>query len=372
MSIALQCEFWAVGQGLFSSGKVLSGGNTAFSWVYDCGTLSKQKYIHSAINTVNNTYNEIDLLVISHFDDDHVNQLDKLFQKTKPKFILLPYCSLWQRIMWLFLNDIDLEDEMFSFYLDPVQYLSKNYPDIINEATLLLVPSYQKIEHSTPEEADKLSFSTWHPEDSFIHSEIKQWKETVKDIKLLDPTSPINVSGVEFFPYNMPLKKFRKKPKDITVFQQQILNIIENNPLDKSTISQLENLYNQAFGKNSTQKNIISLFLYVSDINIKNNEKKAVLYCGDGYLNNFDRFSLLQQAMGQTRIDSIYCLQVAHHGAEGNHYKGLASDINSIYSLFSANPNDGRYGHPHSPVLRDFANHKPIVTGTSNNFSFTI
>ncbi|MGX2973544.1 hypothetical protein ACWIUH_00465 [Ursidibacter arcticus] len=25
MSTALQCEFWAVGQGLFSSGKVLSG-----------------------------------------------------------------------------------------------------------------------------------------------------------------------------------------------------------------------------------------------------------------------------------------------------------------------------------------------------------
>ena len=49
----LQCEFWNVGQGLFSSGRIQMGDALAFHWVYDCGTSSSQKLIQNAVNKYN-------------------------------------------------------------------------------------------------------------------------------------------------------------------------------------------------------------------------------------------------------------------------------------------------------------------------------
>ena len=62
----LQCEFWNVGQGLFSSGRIQMGDALAFHWVYDCGTSSSQQLIQNAVNKYNSDKNQgsIDLLVL--------------------------------------------------------------------------------------------------------------------------------------------------------------------------------------------------------------------------------------------------------------------------------------------------------------------
>ena len=69
----LQCEFWNVGQGLFSSGRIQMGYSPSFHWVYDCGTSSSQKLIQNAVNKYNSDKNQgsIDLLVLSHFEHLH-------------------------------------------------------------------------------------------------------------------------------------------------------------------------------------------------------------------------------------------------------------------------------------------------------------
>ena len=48
----LQCEFWNVGQGLFSSGRIQMGYSPAFHWVYDCGTSSSPKLLQNAVKGV--------------------------------------------------------------------------------------------------------------------------------------------------------------------------------------------------------------------------------------------------------------------------------------------------------------------------------
>ena len=49
----LQYEFWNVGQGLFSSGRIQMGNAPSFHWVYDCGTNSSQKLIQNAVQKYN-------------------------------------------------------------------------------------------------------------------------------------------------------------------------------------------------------------------------------------------------------------------------------------------------------------------------------
>ena len=83
----LECTFWNVGQGLFSSGKVSLDNNKEFIWVYDCGTSSSQKLLSSCISKMKREYpNEyIDLLAISHFDKDHISGIKELLKNYKIK-----------------------------------------------------------------------------------------------------------------------------------------------------------------------------------------------------------------------------------------------------------------------------------------------
>ena len=50
----LQCEFWNVGQGLFSSGRIQMGDAPVFHRVYDYGMNSSQQLIQNAIQKYKN------------------------------------------------------------------------------------------------------------------------------------------------------------------------------------------------------------------------------------------------------------------------------------------------------------------------------
>lgn len=85
-------KLWPVGQGLFYTGEIKSEGK-AFNFVYDCGgnesiiTKMVDKYI-----PYSDKY--IDMLVISHFDNDHINGLPLLLKKVnKINKLFIPYCG---------------------------------------------------------------------------------------------------------------------------------------------------------------------------------------------------------------------------------------------------------------------------------------
>ena len=69
--------FHPVGQGAFYSERHTIG-NENFNIVYDCGSLSSK--IDSVVQDFADQ-NEIDVLFISHFDQDHVNKIKLLLQK---------------------------------------------------------------------------------------------------------------------------------------------------------------------------------------------------------------------------------------------------------------------------------------------------
>jgi hypothetical protein len=100
---SLRLHWWPVGQGLYSSGLIqtLSGG--VFSWVYDCGSSSSKLLIDEALSKdqaerVSVGVEKIDLVVLSHFDNDHISGFLRLIAASPIKRLLIPYVPFWKRL----------------------------------------------------------------------------------------------------------------------------------------------------------------------------------------------------------------------------------------------------------------------------------
>jgi beta-lactamase superfamily II metal-dependent hydrolase len=67
--------FRNVGQGLFYTGKI-----GEFTFVYDCGSNSGMNYVEKAVDDFHNEVQstKLGMLVISHFDSDYINGIQKL------------------------------------------------------------------------------------------------------------------------------------------------------------------------------------------------------------------------------------------------------------------------------------------------------
>ena len=85
-------KLWPVGQGLFYSGNIKL--ECKFNFVYDCGgnSININAVVNDYINQQHSKDIILDMLVISHFDDDHVNGIPKLLKEvSKVRKVFLPY-----------------------------------------------------------------------------------------------------------------------------------------------------------------------------------------------------------------------------------------------------------------------------------------
>ncbi|SHH42001.1 MBL fold metallo-hydrolase [Bradyrhizobium erythrophlei] len=93
----------AVGHGGFHTG-VLGFATPGFRWVYDCGSWRKKSMLSSRVKAflarsrADLHAPDIDALFVSHFDADHVNGLETLFEgsvgvPTSVKMVVAPYLS---------------------------------------------------------------------------------------------------------------------------------------------------------------------------------------------------------------------------------------------------------------------------------------
>ena len=385
----LQCEFWNVGQGLFSSGRIQMGNAPAFHWVYDCGTNSSPKLIQNAIQKYNQQENnaDIDLLVLSHFDKDHISGVKELLKNgRKIKRWVVPYYPLWQRLVIASLFDIQPDDEEWAFYQNPIQYLKTDFAEELNETQFLLLPAKENeseisINLEPSDFDDVLSFETTKKLSN-------EFDKSEQNLHWLNPNKALlfrkGEEQFEFVLYNVPFHLLAKVPTNLTAFQKQVESIIQSYPNDPSL--ELKKLYLREFGRSNA--NIISQHLYIRYC--KNNNpvsynllnrfaifefleknlitayssikaKSSILYTGDGSFNNHQLLSYFQSAMGSERMQQISCLQVMHHGSRDNWFKGVAAVLSPSLSVFSADETRKDYKHPHDEVVRDFLPYNPIL-----------
>lgn len=100
--IQVMHQFHAVGHGTFFTGNVESFDGACFRWGYDCGS-KRPSRVAEAVGML--TYSqawpqgvELEMVVVSHFDNDHINGLELLLERHKVRRLVLPYMSLKTRL----------------------------------------------------------------------------------------------------------------------------------------------------------------------------------------------------------------------------------------------------------------------------------
>ena len=396
----LQCEFWNVGQGLFSSGRIQMGDDPVFHWVYDCGTSSSQKLIQNAVNKYNSDKNQgsIDLLVLSHFDKDHISGVKELLKnRRKIKRWVVPYYPLWQRLVIASFLEIQPDDEEWAFYQNPIQYFKTYFAEELKTTKFLLLPEKEieseiSINLEPSNSDDVLSFETTEKLSN-------EFDKSEQNLHWLNPNKALlfrkGEEQFEFVLYNVPFHLLTKVPTNLTAFQKQVKQIIQSHRSNSTDPTPaLKTLYSLAFGNGSKNKNIISQYLYIRNIKLpsfwgmgnnhifdvsidneneiavipKDKTKNAILYTGDAFLNDLLLLTDLMQSLGAERMARIYCLQVPHHGSKHNWQQGLAKILSPCISVFSAD-SQRRKGHPHGEVLKDFAIYTPILVNKTKRLS---
>lgn len=142
MNINGAFRFHNIGQGLFYSGllnKSDSNSQSTFSFVYDCGTFSSKTLLRQEIDAyklllpgVRNSRNKkLDLLIVSHLHDDHVNGLEYLLKDVDVETVVMPYVDDGLKLLARLESASDNEF-LQTFYLDPVAwFISKGVRRIL-------------------------------------------------------------------------------------------------------------------------------------------------------------------------------------------------------------------------------------------------
>lgn len=92
----------SVGQGLMCSGEVSDeSGSSLLTYVYDCGSLEANRgaVLRRESDASVGLRREIDVMYISHFDEDHVNGVEILASRRPIKKFVIPATSLAERVI---------------------------------------------------------------------------------------------------------------------------------------------------------------------------------------------------------------------------------------------------------------------------------
>ena len=393
---SFEYRFFPVGQGLFSSGSIQRENGEPFRWVYDCGTSEDPRIVNRQIAALRARWSpsrrksKLDMLVISHFDKDHISGLRTLMTHFSVGMIVLPYIPPWDRLVIALCEDAEAGTDLFAFIMNPAGFIS-TLPG--GEDVQIILVAAGDGPARPPAEPDETSPKTW---DGPLKIRIDgardrddQSSEGDRDLEnprvtILEAGGSLTIPGLwEFVPYNDPGKLNLATPS----FRAAAAPLAEslrsaNNPAAAEfALERLKAVYEATFGSESKDKNQISLLLYSGPIggvslhsseqtNFRgrftewptgalgragSNDRFGLMLTGDAYLKTKSSLqAMISFFSSHSRLSRGACFQVMHHGSRWNWQVGLARKINPIASIFSSNPN-AHYYHPHSEVLNDFS-----------------
>lgn len=398
--ITAKLNFHPVGQGLYASGHLYEETKTSkepfFSWVYDCGTISSNTLVHNATKLLKATLGggvkpRLGLVVISHFDADHISGLVNLLMNFHVEVLLMPYLLPWQRAAIVFGRGTYVSRRDRAYILDPAGTIAA-IPGIQVDHIVWVAASDQNnaldgdiAEDPVPRDgAPILTIDEGAPEGDLQSWEVNRGPSLgIAKVSMLRPGGRLRIGDIwEFVPYQ-DASIAHQPDASFLADASAKLDWLLKAPIEAfkdDALKRLKRLYEARF-TDSKQRNIISLFVYAGTLptarmtgcacasplatNYANMcfyhhfETVNIIYTGDGYLDTPARLSNLSTHLGVRRMREILVFQVMHHGADANWYPGLAHKINPGTSIFSSDPTRGKRPHPHEPVELDFAAYDP-------------
>lgn len=375
--------FHAVGNGTLFSGQIQNIQNSeVFNWLYDCGSTSLKTIGNILTNLPNwfQSHNTIDMLVISHFDNDHVNGLEILLKNFYVKKLVLPFTEWPQSIREIsILGKKGISPSIALFQLNPAKWLQLNgFENRINE--IVLVKGGENPNSDILESDNNLVDNPDLPIDSttsvFFEFDTPVQESTIKLLKINHFQSFKDSSGsFEFMFYNAEKsfselgliyevggKRFAKKSRqEISIVKADIEKTIISLGLDQHITSlpkdwrkKLKHCYEKHFGKTGEAKNNISLCMYAAplDLNLQKS-RYATLLTGDINLSS-NVIDDMEVHLGINRWDSLGTVQVPHHGSQHSWTLGNTARFMPATFVQCATPTKL---HPHSKVVADLASY---------------
>ncbi|WPJ97527.1 hypothetical protein SH580_07365 [Coraliomargarita algicola] len=429
MSVTLHhyFAFRPVGQGLFAHGSLArrEGKIKPFNWLYDCGISGKFSILQNQIQQYLKTEgNEIDLAMLSHYDQDHVNGVVELIKHGgQIRTLVLPYLYPAQRLR-LLMDASGSANWYLRFLTSPAQYLQSLEAEGSVEQVLFISPGGdeypQEPESNTPEpdfppkenkkprrnlDMGDEKTST-QPIDGFSAEEDSDFNHRTL---LQNSSQPFTALGLwEFCFYNRPqelkdlqqwwqdaephwrqFQSSNKTPKDYEHLIRDMQAATVNNPaLPKSAFDANEvslQVYAGPLTRNLsradrfngilTTTEFIHLPLAPNHLMLRHRhpstnsirENGGFLFTGDITMDAPTSKLIEDKFLGQGRWQRLSYLQVPHHGASKSWRPKVYKNWHHQFSIFSARCIGG-YGHPHKDVVDDLVKRNPIMVNAYQGF----
>jgi len=418
-----RCTFHGIGQGLFHSG-VLQKDNghrdftgNVFRFVYDCGSLSTSNHVATDSGTkakgkvtkspkdwfskyvegYSSGIQKLDLLVLSHLHQDHVNGVANL--PASIGTLVMPYFTITDRLLQLASDDADLPLESIDFYLDPILYLSSGDRQIgriifIKGSEGPESPDTEKTIFTVPELHDgedpfELKFSGTHKIDT-NELEVLSIQGSRGSLQIANGRFAGTLGNNEyFFRFWMPMPSQSSIIK-IDEFNKDLLELAKKNHLvseekhdlkkwkvflsNYENLTELRTLYKSVFGQKSLNETSICLW-HGYDCDEKNCERfehcchfstrpywsfsgnfrshyyhdccPSTFLTGDQLFTAGDRCKFFSNTFARERtFTSVF--QIPHHGSKHNLSLEILPECSSLAILSYGLENS--HGHPAASV----------------------
>lgn len=252
---------YPVGQGAFYIEKIMANNHEekAICIVYDCGSQNKTT-LYEAIDVFCQLQQDIHILFISHFDEDHINGIDRLKERCYIHYVIMPYIApdeinlilsfykYRSKKVWKQLTELLLSPKTFFgektviLHIKPIEIIQNEKDEAINN---------NQVKHT----------SMYSPPKDIILPEYPTQSEFIKD-NLFESGQRFHIERYPFWQY-VPFNFFNKKDD----FRKQLIKhkikrkYVSNNKLaNRVFIEKLKQIYNNLDGT----MNATSLMLYSS------------------------------------------------------------------------------------------------------------
>jgi hypothetical protein len=386
-------RFNKCGQGGFYTG-CLGLDSRKFYFCYDCGSLSN---IKTAINEesvkfkkyLNSDNNgKLDMLVISHFDSDHVNFVKKLCTDIKCGRAIIPYVEPVERLR-LAIKAGNIDEDYNSFLINPYKYLlDLGFEDVIvifhNDDGNVLADDFipPEPDDAQPSNEIPVKINLKRISEKFFDA-VNEYESVFlnlrhyKNISFYSDEGYINIIYAWMFKFYAKQRPPEEKAR-LNYFILEILGKRQNDKILSDDILKLfddlktvREKYKSAFkGKdlmNSTSllmlhrpfNNYQNIEMMMIEDNIHwitagslNNCCSTLLTSDSNLMNDYDELA----EHFKEEIKKIAICQVPHHGSRRSWDKRIVNDLISC-NIWVINYGIGnRYGHPALLVLYDLLN----------------
>lgn len=268
-------EFRNIGQGMFYTGQI-----EGFNFVYDCGSDSGKKMIKNAINEYKREFflkpgikGNLNMLVLSHFDNDHVNGVTDLLNNFHIHTVVIPYLYPIERLR-LIAKYKKANKEYRNLLKDPIEYFAS-----FSVKQIILLDRHSPSNHD-PILHDNIIDTSDSPNldidnidllkafDELPDSEAKEEIKTIENLKQISKKIPIKIKkrgSVKigdiweflFFNYDYTpetlniLSTFPTVDGKSLYFKQDLLDLLANKKARK-----IKQYYNDMIKKLKNSKNI--------------------------------------------------------------------------------------------------------------------